>query len=77
MLSTLRAAKLGLPKVLLEIWETLLTIVRGQYDNMSGSPENIHKRRMKLLRLWRKVSLFVVKSNISMKLSYSMDPSLI
>ena len=54
------AATLGLPEVLLEIWETLLTVVHGQYDNMFGSLENIHKKRMKLIRLWRKVPLFVV-----------------
>ena len=54
------AAKFGIPEVLFEIWETLLTVVRGQYDNMSGSPENILKKRMKLLHLWRKVPLFVM-----------------
>ena len=56
------AANLGPLDVLLEIWETLLTVVHGQYDNMYGSAENAHKRRTKLLHLWRKLPFFVVSS---------------
>ena len=52
------ATNLGLSYVLLEIWEKLLAVVRGQYDNMDGSPENHNKRRKKLLHLWRKLPLF-------------------
>ena len=44
--------------VLLEIWENLVAVVRGQYDNMHGSPETVNKRKKKLLHLWKKLPLF-------------------
>ena len=36
--------------ILLELWESLLAVVRGQYDNMSGSSEVVLKKRKKLLQ---------------------------
>ena len=39
------AAYIHLSDVLLEIWENLLEVVRGQYDNMHGSPKTVNKRR--------------------------------
>ena len=52
------AAYIHLSDVLLEIWENLLVVVRGQYDNMWGSPKTVNKRRKKLLHLWKKLPLF-------------------
>ena len=54
------ATDLHLSDVLVEIWENLLTVVHGQYDNMHGSLENVNKRRKKVLQLWRKLPVFVV-----------------
>ena len=65
------ATNRGPSYVLLEIWETLLTVVRGQDDNMYGSPENVHKRTAKLLHLSRKLPLFVV-SNQGPQWSYRL-----
>ena len=48
-----------LSDVLLEIWENLLALVHGQYNNMRGSPETVNKRRKKLLYLWKKLPLFI------------------
>ena len=31
-----------LSDVLREIWENLVAVVRGQYDNMHGSPETVN-----------------------------------
>ena len=47
-----------LSDVLREIWENLVAVVRGQYDNMQGSPETVNKRKKKLLHLWKKLPLF-------------------
>ena len=38
-----------LSDILPELWESLLAVVRGQYDNMSGSSEVVLKKRKKLL----------------------------
>ena len=46
------ATNLGPSDVLLEIWEKLLAVVCGQYDNIHGSLENVNKRRKKILHLW-------------------------
>ena len=43
------ATNLGPLDVLVEIWEKLLIVVHGQYDNVYGSPENVHKKMTKLL----------------------------
>ena len=72
------ASHLGSLDVLLKIWETLLIVVCGQYDNMYGSPENVHKRRTKLLHFMEEVSpLCNVRSRASMELLTSMNPFLI
>ena len=47
-----------LSDVLREIWENLVAVVRGQYDNMQGSPETVNKRKKKLLHIWKKLPLF-------------------
>ena len=41
-------ADIHLSDVFLEIWENLLVVVRGQYDNMQGSLDTVNKRRKKL-----------------------------
>ena len=46
-----------LSDVLREIWENLVAVVRGQYENMQGSPETVNKRKKKLLHLWKKLPL--------------------
>ena len=51
-----------LSDILPELWESLLDIVRGKYDNMSGSSEVVLKKRKKVLQLWRKLPLFTVSS---------------
>ena len=50
-------ADLRLSNVLLEIWENLLTVVHGQYDNMHGSPRTMNRTRKKLLHLWKNLPL--------------------
>ena len=37
-----------LSDVLFELWENLLAVVRGQYDNMQGSPDTVNKKRKKV-----------------------------
>ena len=49
--------------ILQELWENLLAVVRGQYDNMSGSLEVVLKKRNKLLQLWRKLPMFTISSH--------------
>ena len=51
-----------LSDILLELWDNLLAVVRGQYDNMSGPSEVVLKKRKKLLQLWRKLPLFTISS---------------
>ena len=50
-------ADIHLSDVLLEIWENLLAVIRGQYDNMQGSRDTVNKRRKKLLHLRKKLPL--------------------
>ena len=42
-----------LSDILSELWESLLAVVCGQYDNMLGSSEVVLKKRKKILQLWR------------------------
>ena len=56
------AANIHLLDVLLEIWENLLAVVRGQYDDMHGSLESVNKRRKKLLHLWEMLPLFTMST---------------
>ena len=42
--------------------KNLLVLVRGQYDNMQGSLDNVNKRRKKLLYLWKKLPLFTMST---------------
>ena len=51
-----------LSDVLREIWENLLAVVRGQYNNMQGSLAIVNKRKKKLLHLWKKLPLFTESS---------------
>ena len=56
------AANIHLSYVLLEIWENLLAIIRGQYDNIHCSLEPVNKRRKNLLPLWKKLPLFTMST---------------
>ena len=40
-----------LSDILLELWDNLLAVVRGQYDNMSVPSKVVLKKRKKLLQL--------------------------
>ena len=42
--------------------KNLLAIVRGQYDNLQGSPDIVNKKKKKLLHLWKKVPLFTMST---------------
>ena len=53
------AVDIHLSYVLLEVWENLLVVFRGQYDNMHGSLETVNKRRKKLLHLWKKLGPYL------------------
>ena len=61
-ISMIRRTFIKLSDVLLEIWENLLVVVRGQYDNMQGSLDTVNKRRKKLLHLWKKLPLFTMST---------------
>ena len=52
------AADQRLLDVLLEIWENLLVVVRGQYDNMRGSPnsKNYEQEKKEAFALMEKVT---------------------
>ena len=54
------ATNLGSLDVLLEIWETLLTVVCGHYDNMYGSPKLFIREGQSIFTYGGSCPLFVV-----------------